>query len=389
MTEFLVHRFIKNETDYKNEKVRGAYGTLSSVVGIICNVILFLLKYAMGTLANSISIVSDGFNNLSDAASCIVTLIGYRVAGKPADKGHPFGHGRMEYLISLVISAVILVVGVNLFTSSLDKVIHPKQLVFDWVVLLSLIFSILLKLWMSRFNHSLGKKIDSSAMLATSKDSANDVIATFATVIALVASAFTSLPMDGIMGIVVSGFVLWSGFGIIKETVDLLLGQPADPELVKKLKKKILSYDGILGVHDFILHNYGPGNMIGSVHVEVPGNGNIFEIHDLIDRIERTIHEEEGIVMTIHMDPVVLDDAFVNECRDMIGRILREMDAKLSLHDFRVVTGPTHTNLIFDIVVPYDCKLKEKEIEEKIQTELDKKEGTWYLVLTFDRDFVA
>lgn len=393
MTNFLVHKFIKNYENYTDAKVRGNYGILSSAVGIACNILLFLLKYILGTLTHSISIVSDGFNNLSDSASCIIAMFGYKMASKPADKDHPFGHGRMEYLISLVISAIILFVGAELFSSSVKKILEPERLVFRWIVLVSLVCSVLLKLWMAAFNFKLGKKLESSTMLATAKDSTNDVFVTIATIIALVASIFTQKPVDGIMGVLVSVFVLWSGFSIIKDTVDQLLGKPADPALIERLKQEILTDPKILGVHDFMIHNYGPGQMIGSVHVEVSAKENILEIHDRIDQIEHRIYNENGIVMTIHMDPMVLDDAFTNECKEMLSDILKQISPRLSFHDFRVITGPTHTNLVFDLVVPFGFKMKNSEIREQLDALIleksEKRAHQFYTSITFDKDYVA
>lgn len=387
MTNFLVKTFVKDYEKTDNLKVRERYGTLSSVVGIVCNIILFVAKFAMGTIAGSIAIISDGFNNLSDCASCVVTLFGYKMAAKPADKDHPFGHGRVEYLTSLVIAIVIIMVGFELFTGSIDKVLHPTKVTFSYVVLATLIISIVVKVWMGLFNRKLGKKINSSVMLATSKDSMNDVVATSATVVALVASMWTDAPIDGIMGIVVSLFILLSGFDIVKETVDELLGQPADEELVNKLSEMVEENPYALGMHDLIIHSYGPGNLIGSVHIEVDGKGNIMEIHDVIDELERDIYEELGVRMTIHMDPVEMDNELLNECKNMMIGIVKNINKDLSLHDFRMVTGPSHTNLIFDLVVPHDCKLNEKDIKTAINDSLKDKEIKYYTVITFEREF--
>ena len=387
MSNILVKLFVKDYNNIENAKVRERYGTLSSMVGIVCNIVLFVAKFIMGTIANSISIISDGFNNLSDCASCVVTLFGYKMAAKPADKDHPFGHGRFEYLTSLIIAMVIMLVGFELFTDSIDKIIHPEEVTFSYMVLITLVLSIAVKIWMSFFNRKLGKKINSSIMLATAKDSANDVIATTATIVALVASIWTDAPIDGIMGIVVSLFILISGFGIIKETVDELLGQPADEELVAKIREMVGENPYALGMHDLIIHSYGPGNLIGSVHIEVDGKGNIMEIHDVIDELERDIYEELNIRMTIHMDPVEMDNEQLNVCKKMIYDIVKEVDTTLSIHDFRMVAGPSHTNLIFDLVMPHDCKLTDKEIKSKINDKLQGRETRYYTVITFERDF--
>ncbi len=387
MTKFLVSRFIKDYENVKSQKVREAYGVLSSWVGIACNILLFVAKFLIGTMANSISIISDGFNNLSDCASCVVTMFGYKMAAKPADKDHPFGHGRMEYLTSLIIAMVILVVGVELFTGSVDKIIHPVEVKFSTVALVVLILSILIKLWMGMFNRKLGKTVDSSVMLATSKDSLNDVFATTATLVALVAALFTDIPLDGIMGLVVSVMILISGFGIVKETVDELLGQPADPNTVESLKEIVDECPYSLGMHDLIIHSYGPGNLIGSVHIEVDGKENIMDIHDAIDELERNIYQELNIRMTIHMDPIETDNENLKACRDMIEVILAEIDKEISFHDFRVVSGPSHTNLIFDLVVPHGCKLSDRDIKEAIDEKLLMREKRYYAVITFEKNY--
>lgn len=387
MTNLLVKTFVKNYENTSDTYVRGKYGTLSSIVGIVCNILLFAVKFAMGTLANSIAVVSDAFNNLSDGASCIVTLFGYKMAAKPADKDHPFGHGRMEYLTSLIIAAVILVMGIELLKDSAVKILHPEKVEFRVVVLVSLVVSIGIKLWMSHFNTILGKKINSSVMLATAKDSRSDVIATLATVISLIAAIFTDLPIDGIMGIIVSLFILKAGYEIIKDTVDELLGKPADPETVDEIARLVCCDDRIIGVHDMIIHNYGPGNMIGSCHAEVKSNEDFIATHDLIDRIEHEIHKQLRIQMTIHMDPIEVDDEQVNMYRLLVANVVRRVDKRLGFHDFRTVTGDTHVNLIFDLVVPYEIKRTDDELKNEIDAILAKEETKFYTVITFDREY--
>lgn len=387
MTKFLIQKFIKNPDDINNLKVRRNYGTLSSVVGIICNVFLFILKYIMGTLSGSISVVSDAFNNLSDSAGCMVTLLGYKLASKPADKDHPFGHGRMEYLTALTIAVLILIVAFELFRNSVKKIIHPEKLTFSLIVLISLLVSILIKLWMSFFNAFLGKKINSSVMLAAAKDSRTDVIATSATCIAVISSLYTNLPVDGIMGLVVSLFIFKSGIDIVKDTVDNLLGKPVDSDIVYAIKEMVGESDKIIGIHDLVVHNYGPGNMIGSLHAEVKSNEDFVFVHDMIDELERRIHRELNILMTIHMDPIETDNEQVNLSLDMIRNIILDIDPCLQIHDFRLVAGDTHTNLIFDIVVPYDCKYNNDDIKELIDKQLDKMEDNYYTVITFDREY--
>ena len=385
MVNFLIKTFIKNSENTENPKIRQKYGTLSSIVGIICNVLLFLIKYAMGTLSHSISIVSDAFNNLSDCAGCLVTLLGYKMASKPADKNHPFGHGRMEYLTSLIIAALIIFVGIELLKNSVEKIINPVEIRFSFAVLFSLVFSIAVKLWMAVFNAELGKKINSSVLTATAKDSKSDVIATSATLIALICSLFTALPVDGVMGLLVSVFILKSGYDIVKDTVDELLGKPADPEIINNIKEYVLQNDKIIGIHDLIIHSYGPGNIIGSCHVEVKSNESFTEVHDIVDSIEREIHNNLNILMTIHMDPIEVNDMLTNKCKKLVNNIIHSIDSSLDLHDFRIVSGESHTNLIFDLVVPFECKYSNEELKQKIDMQLSKENINYYTVIVFDK----
>jgi len=385
MVNFLIKTFIKNSENTENPKIRQKYGTLSSIVGIICNVLLFLIKYAMGTLSHSISIVSDAFNNLSDCAGCLVTLLGYKMASKPTDKNHPFGHGRMEYLTSLIIAALIIFVGIELLKNSVEKIINPVEIRFSFAVLISLVFSIAVKLWMAVFNAELGKKINSSVLTATAKDSKSDVIATSATLIALICSLFTALPVDGVMGLLVSVFILKSGYDIVKDTVDELLGKPADPEIINHIKEYVLKNDKIIGIHDLIIHSYGPGNIIGSCHVEVKSNESFTEVHDIVDSIEREIHNNLNILMTIHMDPIEVNDMLTNKCKKLVNNIIHSIDSSLDLHDFRIVSGESHTNLIFDLVVPFECKYSNEELKQKIDMQLSKENINYYTVIVFDK----
>lgn len=385
MTDFLVKRLIKDYENTSDAKVRGRYGVFSSVVGIICNILLFVSKFIIGTLANSISIISDGFNNLSDCASCVITMFGYKMAAKPADKDHPFGHGRMEYLTSLALSMIIIFVGIELIKNSIGKLIHPEQVDFSYVALVVLILSILMKFWMFLFNRKLGRKINSGVMEATARDSLNDVFATCSTLIALVASVFTDVPIDAIMGIVVSVLIIKAGVDITSETVDQLLGKPADEELVNAIKELVEAYEVSLGMHDLIIHSYGPGNLIGSAHVEVDSRGDIMDIHDAIDVMEREIYEKLGVMMTIHMDPVEVGNEKIDMGKNMVKEIIGGISSELSMHDFRMVSGPTHTNLIFDVVLPYDCGLTEVEVKKAVDEALAKNEEKYYAVITFDK----
>ncbi len=387
MTDFLIKKFIKNPDDIENSGVRQSYGSLSSGVGLVCNILLFLIKYIMGTLSGSISIISDAFNNLSDSGGCIVTFLGYKMASKPADKGHPFGHGRIEYLTSLILSAIIVLVGFELFKSSAEKIAEPEPVKFNIIVLLSLLISICIKLWLSVFNMKLGRKINSAVMTATAEDSRNDVIATSATVIALISSLFTDLPIDGIMGIIVSLFILKTGFDIIRDTVDDLIGKPVSSEIVTKIKSSILSDSDIIDVHDLVIHNYGVTKMIGSCHIEIQSNKSFPEVHEIADRTEHRIFSELNIVMTIHTDPVDINDEQTNKYKAVIKDILSSLNQGLSIHDFRVVNCENHKNLIFDITVPYECKISNDKIQSFIDEKLKVYGGKYYTVITFDREY--
>ena len=384
MTSFLIKTFIKDSNKINDPIVRKRYGTLSSIVGILCNILLFTAKYIIGSLANSISIVSDAFNNLSDCAGCLVTLLGYKMASKPADRDHPFGHGRIEYLTALFLSVIIMFVGAELLRGSVSKIIEPEEIKFSIAAVTGLVLSIGIKLWMSFFNGRLGKKINSTVLNATAKDSRNDVLATSAALIALIASLFTDLPLDGIMGIFVSAFIIKTGFDIARETVDELLGNPADKEVVKKIKFFVLENKRILGIHDLVIHNYGPGNLIGSCHVEVDHRESLMEIHDVVDGIERQIETEMGIRMTIHTDPVESDCQLRSELKALTSEVLSEIDEKLSFHDFRVVQSDSHTNLIFDLEVPYNFRYKNDELKAMIDSKLKSIDRRFYTVIIFD-----
>ena len=384
MSDFLLRVFIK-DSDYTNIKTKEQVGTLSSIVGILCNIFLFVLKFFIGTISSSISIISDGFNNLSDCMGCIVTLFGYKMAAKPADKDHPFGHGRIEYVTSLIIAFVIVIVGIELFKGAVDKILNPVDVEFSYFIIISLIFSILLKLWMGLFNTNLGKKCKSSTMLATAQDSFSDTIATIAALISVIASQFTTLPVDGFIGIIVSLFVMNAGYGIIKNTIDVLIGKSADADLVNNICELIKNKEEILGIHDMIIHSYGSNTLIGSAHVEVRSDSDFVKIHDIVDCIETDIYEQYKVIMTIHMDPVEHDNQLVNELKTKLNTILEKMDIGLSFHDFRVVAGNTHTNIIFDVVVPFECCLNDIDIKDILDDKFNDSSTKYYLVVTFDR----
>lgn len=389
MTEFLVKKFVPDHENTDDLTVRKNYGTLSSVVGIVCNIILFGVKYFIGSVSASISVISDGFNNLSDAAGCIVTLIGYRLAAKPADKDHPFGHGRAEYLTSLIIAVIIMLMGFELLKTSAEKIIAPEAVKFSLGAIISLIASIGLKLWLSAFNGKLGRKINSPIMLATAQDSRNDVIATSAALIGLTVSAFTGMPVDGIMGILVSLFILKAGYGIIKDTVDDLLGKPAERELADKITGIVCSEETIIGIHDLIIHNYGPGKRIASCHAELRSDESFIAAHDAADAAERRVYEKLGIIMTIHTDPVDMDNEQSALCMETMQTRVSEIDSRICIHDFRMVCGENRTRLIFDLLIPYDLPLSDKELMAKIDEfpEFKGADAPYSHVVTLDRSY--
>ena len=389
MTELLVKLFVKDSDNVSNPKVRGRYGILSGCVGIAVNIILFLAKFLVGTVTNSIAITADAVNNLSDAGSCAVTVFGFKMAGKPADEDHPFGHGRIEYITAMVVSFIVLFMGFELLTQSIDKIRNPEDVTFNLVGSVSIAVSIFGKLWLALFNRKLGKKINSPAMTAVVADSLSDIAATSVTLIALVLSNFfPSLHIDGWLGIIVAGFVLKAGYSIFKETLNSLIGEPPTKELVEKLESKILSYDHVTGIHDLILHNYGPDKFFGSVHVEMPSDFNVLFSHDIIDNIERDVMEEFGILLSIHYDPLEVDNARVNELKVIAETAVKRISGELSIHDFRVVDGPTHTNLIFDVVVPRKFALSNDDLMAEISSEISKSGTNFLTVMTIEHAFV-
>lgn len=357
MTDFLVRRFVRDSENTESTEVRTRYGILASVVGIFCNVFLFAAKLIIGTLMHSLAVTADAFNNLSDAASSIISFIGVKMAGKPADAEHPFGHGRIEYIAALIVSFLVIEVGFTFFKTSAGKLMHPEDITFDLVPFLILILSILVKLWMAAFNRKLGKKIDSKVMLATAADSLGDVITTSATVVSILICYVANVNIDAIAGLIVSLLVIWSGFSIAKDTLEPLIGQRVPAELYQKISQMVESYDGIVGTHDLIVHNYGPNQGMATIHAEVPNDVNIEVSHAIIDRIEREVGKELNITLVIHMDPVELHDAEVLRLKEKTEHIIKALDSKLSFHDFRLVKT-TPVNLIFDLLVPAEYTQK-------------------------------
>ena len=340
---------------------------------------------------NSVAVISDGFNNLSDCMSCLITMLGYRLASKPADSEHPFGHGRYEYLVSFLVAAMILVVTFQLFLESVDKIIHPEIVRFDALMSILLAASIFVKVWMSRFNLKLGTKLNNLVMLTTAQDSRNDVLITTMTLIAMILAAFVpSIPFDGLFGVVLAVLLCKTAIGMVKDILDRLLGSPANSQLTRAIRDDILAFPQIIGVHDMIIHDYGPGHQIGSAHAEVDAHMGFLEAHDVIDCCEKVIQQKHHVMMTLHMDPVDYSNPLVNTYREEVTEAIRSMDNGLSMHDFRAVIGPTHTNLVFDILVPYSCSLKEEEIRNNIESHMKQKypDVTFFTVITFDHSFV-
>lgn len=390
MTEFLVRHFVKDHEHTEKVSVRTAYGVLASMVGIFCNVFLFFVKFAVGLVVHSVSVTADAFNNLSDAGSSIISFVGVKLAEKPADEDHPFGHGRMEYIAALVVSFLVLEVGFTFLKDSIGKIQSPEVLNFQIISVAILILSIGVKLWLGLFNRKLGEKIDSKVMMAVFTDSMGDVLTTTATIFSLVFFYFTGINIDGIIGIGVALVVMWAGIGIAKDTLEPLLGEAVDPEVYHRIKQFVEGYDGIVGSHDLIVHNYGPNRSMASIHAEVPNNVDIEESHEIIDRIERAAIEELGIFLVVHMDPIEVSDENVLRIRKQATEAIQEIDSACSIHDFRVVTGKRQINLIFDLVVPreYDSE-KQKDIERKLCGQLKAHDARYEFVVTVEHSFVA
>ncbi len=389
MTELLVKLFVKNSDKTENNEVRSSFGKLTGFVGIICNVFLFLVKLTVGTLSGSVSITADAVNNLSDASSSIISLLGFKLAAKPADADHPYGHARYEYLSGLTVAVLILIIGYELMKSSIQKIISPTAVSFSWISVAVLVISILVKLWMAMFNKNIGKRINSSALIATAADCRNDVISTSAVILAMIFSHYIKFELDGYVGVAVALFILYSGIGLVREALDPILGKAPDPEFVVTIKEKIMSADGILGTHDLMVHDYGPGNQFASVHVEVAAEGDVIELHDIIDNIERSFLDEYGLHMVIHMDPIVTSDEKVSQIRTLLSEAVKAIDRELSIHDLRAVIGPTHTNLVFDCVVPHGFKMSNAELREKISAAAKSIDEKYICVITVESSYAS
>ena len=387
MINLLVKTFVKDCGNVQDPQVRQRYGTLSGAVGIFLNLLLSAGKMIAGVLTGSIAITADAFNNLTDAGSSVVTLVGFRMAGKQADNDHPFGHGRIEYLSGLAVSVVILLVGLELAKSSVEKIIHPEPVEFSWLSAGILAAAICVKLWMSYFNRSLSRRIGSAAMAATATDSLSDAAATSAVLLSSLIGRFTGVNIDAWAGILVAIFILRAGWGAAKDTLNPLLGQNPDPELVREIERTVLAHPQVVGIHDMIIHDYGPGRSMMSLHAEVPAGADIMAVHDEIDAIERELKAKYRIDASIHMDPIVTGDETVSRARQMVAGLVREVDPAMTIHDFRMTSGPRHRNLIFDVVVPYSVRQSDEAVRREIERKIRAADPNSFAVIQVDRAY--
>lgn len=387
MIGFFSRLWIKDRENTSSPAVRQSYGMLCGAVGIFLNVLLFLGKFLAGSLSKSIAITADAFNNLSDAGSSFITLVGFKMSGQEPDPDHPFGHGRIEYLSGLIVSGAILIMGYELIVSSIKKILQPEDTAFSLLVVMILICSILVKLYMAYYNFSVGKKIDSYAMKATATDSLSDTVTTTVVLFATLIQHFFGWQIDGCCGVLVGLFILYAGFSAAKDTINPLLGQAPSREFVEQVQQIVLNTDGVLGMHDLIVHDYGPGRIIISLHAEVSSNGNILEIHDMIDRLEQTLNKQLHCEAVIHMDPIVTEDPDVRLWKDRIHDILLSIDASLHMHDFRMVKGNTHTNIIFDMVLPHNYKLSKTLLLDEIQKKVWEIDEHYYVVIQMEHSY--
>ncbi len=385
MIRLLSRWLIQDHTNYTHERVRGAYGMLCGIMGILLNLLLFGGKYFAGVISGSVAITADSFNNLSDAASSVIMLLGFRLAAKKADADHPYGHGRMEYVTGLVISFLILLMAVELFESSFNKILHPQSVTFSWLTVGILAASVVIKVYMFLYNRSVGKKIDSSAMLATAADSLSDTVATLVVLASTVLSYFFGWQLDGYCGLLVALFILYAGINSIKDTLGDLLGKVPEPELVQGIKEVVLSHPEVVGIHDMLIHDYGPGRRLVSLHAEVPGDGDIYQLHDVIDHIEMEVMEKYHCETTIHLDPVEVSNEKVNAAKRQLVSCLKGVDETVSIHDFRMVVGPTHTNFIFDLEMPVESKKSESQLRQEVETAVAEQFENTFLVFKIDR----
>ena len=390
ISQFLTKKFIKNHENIENEKTRNAYVYLGSIIGIICNLILSAIKISVGFISGSVSIMADGFNNLSDMASSVITMIGVKLANRPADKEHPFGHGRMEYLSALIVAFMVMFVGVQFIKSSLDRIMNPVAISFEIIPFILLLISLIVKLWLSRFNKYVGEKINSAALKAASVDALGDVFTSGCVLISFLAAKFTTLPIDGYVGLVVSVGILYAGYSLVKDTISPLLGEAPDEELVKAIKQGVLSYDNVIGVHDLIIHNYGVGKCMASIHAEIPSNIDLITIHEIIDTAEREISQKLNIYLVIHMDPMCIHDDKINKVKSSVQNILLKFNCIKSMHDFRITEGENKVNIIFDIEVDahtINTKDKEEALRDRVVEEIKKLDPLYNCIITIDKFF--
>lgn len=388
MIRFLARRLIRDCDNTADPAVRRAYGVLCGGVGIALNLLLFVGKFLAGLISGSIAVTADAFNNLSDAGSSVVTLLGFKLAAQKPDSRHPFGHGRMEYVSGLVVSMVILLMGVELAKGSVEEILRPEPVAFSPLVAVILAAAICVKLYMFLYNRGIAKRIDSAAMAATAADSLSDCLATGAVLLSTLAGHFWSIRIDGWCGLAVACFILWAGVNAARETINPLLGQPPAPEFVERVQRLVLTHPEIIGIHDLIVHDYGPGRRILSLHAEVPASGDILMLHDVVDSAERELASEMGCLATIHMDPVVNDGGVTEETRKKVAALVRLIDPKITIHDFRMVPGHTHTNVIFDAVVPYGCPLSDQEVASRIREAVRTLDGNYFAVVDVEKSYV-
>ena len=389
MISLLAKWLIPNREQVEDGAVRRAWGALCGCVGIGLNILLFAGKLAAGTLSGSIAITADAFNNLSDAGSSVVTLLGFRLAGKKPDAGHPFGHGRLEYVSGLIVAGLILLMGAELAKSSVDKILHPEAVTFSWLAAGILLASIGVKLYMYLYNRAVGKKIKSAAMSATAADSLSDTAATSAVLLAMVIGKLTDVQLDGWVGLVVALFILWSAVQAARDTISPLLGQAPDPMLVKEIESLVMAHDTVVGIHDLVVHDYGPGRCIISLHAEVPADEQVLELHDVIDNIEEELAQKLHCEAVIHMDPVVVGDPTVTALHQQVAALVKTIDPRITIHDFRMVPGQTHTNLIFDAVIPFDERLTRQQVADRIRQMVSEMEGDYRAVVKVENSYVS
>lgn len=388
MGDFLFKKFIKDYENVKNPRVRDSYGKLAGIVGILSNLLLCIMKMLVGFISGSIAIVADAVNNLADASSSVITLAGFKLASMPEDKEHPYGHARIEYIAGMVVSLIIIVVGVELGKSSFEKILHPEPLEFSIYIVIVLLLAIAIKIWQAMFNVAAGKKINSLTLIATGTDSRNDVIATSAVLLSIITGYIFDIHIDGYMGVVVALFIIWSGISLVRETISPLLGEAPDPELIKEIEDIVFSHDGVIGIHDLVVHNYGPGKIFASIHIEVDSSIDVMISHDLVDNIECQLQKDLNIFATAHMDPVNLKDPNRDPLSHVIEDAIADLDGVLNFHDLRIVPGHTHTNVVFDVVLSPECRISHEQVDDAICSKVKEYNPTFSCVINYDISYV-